>query len=150
MRPVIERLGEDEFAVHLDPPEREMIEGLAAQLEELLETDSPLLVRLFPPPYGDDLERNEGYAALAVPELIEHRRAAIEVLRSSADATRLNEEELTAWMRSINDLRLVLGTMLGIETDDDPVGAPEGLEHVRSIYGFMGALLETIVNALED
>jgi hypothetical protein len=150
MRPVIERLGEDEFAVHLDPPEREMIEGLAGQLEELLETDSPLLVRLFPPPYGDDLERNEGYAALAVPELIEHRRASIEVLRSSADATRLNEEELTAWMRSINDLRLVLGTMLGIETDDDPVGTPEGLEHVRSIYGFMGALLETIVHALED
>jgi hypothetical protein len=150
MRPVIERRGDDEFAVNLDPPERELLVGLAVQLEELLETDSPLLTRLFPPPYGDDLERNEGYAALAVPELIEHRRSSIEVLRSSAGATSLDTDQLTAWMRSINDLRLVLGTMLGIETDDDPSEAPEGLEHVQSIYGFLGALLDTIVYALTE
>lgn len=148
MRPVIERRGDDEFAVNLEPPERELLVGLAVQLEELLETDSPLLARLFPPPYGDDVERNEGYAALAVPELIEHRRASIELLRSSAGATTLDEEQLTAWMRSINDLRLVLGTMLGVENEDDPPEVPEGLEHAQSIYGFLGALLDTIVQAL--
>jgi hypothetical protein len=148
VRPVIERLGDDEFAVRLGAPERELLDELTRQLDDLLDTDSPLLVRLFPPPYGDDVERNQGYAALAVPELIEHRRESLEVLRTSSEATVLDEDRMAAWMRSVNDLRLVLGTLLGVESDDEPPEVPEELEHLQAIYEFLGSLLDTIVHAL--
>ncbi len=92
------------------------------QLRELLTTDSPALERLFPPPYGDDVDRNQGYAAVAHPELIEHRLAALDVVERSADATELDEDQLNAWMRSVNDLRLVLGTILEVTEDGE---APE-------------------------
>jgi hypothetical protein len=94
------------------------------------------------------VERNQGYAALAVPELIEHRRESLEVLRTSSEATVLDEDRMAAWMRSVNDLRLVLGTLLGVESDDEPPEVPEELEHLQAIYEFLGSLLDTIVHAL--
>jgi hypothetical protein len=148
VRPVIERLGDDEFAVRLGAPERELLGDLTRQLGDLLETDSPLLARLFPPPYGDDVERNEGYAALAVPELIEHRRESLDRLQASTEADVLDEDQMAAWMRSVNDLRLVLGTLLGVESDDEPPEVPEELEQLQGIYEFLGSLLDTIVHAL--
>jgi hypothetical protein len=55
---------------------------------------------------------------------------------------------MAAWMRSVNDLRLVLGTLLGVESDDEPPEVPEELEHLQAIYEFLGSLLDTIVHAL--
>jgi hypothetical protein len=120
------------------------------QLTELLATDSDLLVRLFPPPYGDDEERNAGYALLAGSELREHRLAALAQVREHLEATELDEGQLLAWMRSVNDIRLVMGTMLGIDDDvEEPELDQEGMAAYR-VYEFFGALLDTIVAALAE
>lgn len=149
-RSPIRRTVDGRFEIDLDGPSRLLISHLCSELEALLDSDSPLLVRLFPPPYGDDVERNQGYAALAGPELIEHRRQSLETLRQSVEATELDESELMAWMRSINDLRLVLGTLLGIESDDEPPDVPEDLLDTFGLYEFLGMLLDTIVQALAE
>jgi hypothetical protein len=146
----IHRTGDDTFAVDLDPEVRQMLGSFVEQLRELLGTDSDLLVRLFPPPYGDDDERNAGYAVLAGSELREHRLAALDVVSEHLDATELDEEQLMAWMRSINDIRLVMGTMLGVDDDlVEPELGPED-EAAHHVYEFFGALLEMIVAALAD
>lgn len=126
-----------------------LVEQLCDELESLLETDSPLLERLFPPPYGDDTERNEGYAVLAGPELIESRLRALATVREVLRAELVSEDQLLAWMRSLNDMRLVLGTMIGITDDDDspPTGA-EG--QAFAVYEFLGVMLEYTVAALTD
>ena len=105
------------FIVELDSSARDLLEHLTGEMEALLQTDSPLLSRLFPPPYGDDVERNEGYAALAGPELIENRAQGLSLLRSTVRSERLTAEELTVWMRTVNDMRLALGTLLDIRDD---------------------------------
>jgi hypothetical protein len=148
LRPPIRRTRAGDYRVELDESVRHLLAQLCTELEALLDTDSPLLARLFPPPYGDDLERNEGYAALAVPELIDRRRASLSVLRASVEATRLSGEELDAWMRSVNDLRLVLGTLLGLEDDSVEPDVPDDLLDTLAAYEFLGGLLDLIVEAL--
>ena len=105
------------YTVNLSEGERQLIEDLALDLRELLTTDSPMLQRLFPPPYGENEERNQGYSALAGSELVERKFAALDVVTGTISAEDLSEEEVEAWMRSINDIRLVLGTVLGISED---------------------------------
>jgi hypothetical protein len=107
-------------------------------------------VRLFPPPYGDDEERNQGYAVLAGAELMDHRLAALDQVSEHLDATVLDEDQLMAWMRSINDIRLVMGTMLGIEDDGHAPDLDDEGVAAYSVYEFFGALLDTIVDALAD
>jgi hypothetical protein len=146
----IRRTGDGTYAVDLDPEVRRLLGSFVDQLRELLSTDSELLVRLFPPPYGDDRERNEGYAVLAGAELIELRLAALDVVSEHLDATELDEGQLMAWMRSINDIRLVMGTMLGITEDGETPDLDEEGTAAYGVYEFFGALLETIVAALAD
>ena len=148
MARIVRRTRSGSYKIDLTPEMREMISILCAQVEVLLDSDSRLVARLFPPPYEDDAERNAGFAALATPELIEKRREAIETIRSTIDATTLTEDELMAWMRSINDIRLVLGTMLDVQDDHEIPAFPEGMEHMWGAYEYLGGVLEEIVMAL--
>jgi len=62
---------------------------------------------------------------------------------------RLDEEQLLAWMGSLNDLRLVLGTRLDVSEDmtgPDP-GHPEAA--LLEIYHYLGFLLEEVLVALD-
>lgn len=145
----VRRTGPDRFAVELDPQVRRLIAQMADELRQLLSTDSPALARLFPPPYGDDEERNQGYAVLAGAELVERRLAALDVVEGTVDAQELDGEQLEAWMRSINDVRLVLGTLLEVDEDDER-GRRRDDEPAYGAYELMGWLLDTIVEALAD
>ncbi len=149
-RPV-RSLGDGTYAVDLGDAERGLIRSTVEQLAELLhQTDSPALRRLFPPPYGDDVERNDGWAALAMPELIESRLASLAVVTDSIDRTVLDEDAIDAWMRSINDVRLVLGTVLDIVDDEAPIEVDESNAATYQAYEILGMLLETIVVARSE
>ncbi len=173
LRPPIRRKG-DAFVVRLGDDENELLSRLLAELRALLTTDDPAAValtgRLFPAAFPDDPEREAEYQRLMRDELVASRLASIDTVEallgdelSSGDG-RLDEDQLTALMRSINSLRLVLGTMLGIRGDDpdegheghegdagddpdavDPrlVGSPE-----HHLYGYLSWLLEHAVRAL--
>ena len=146
----IQRRRDGSYAVDLGQDQRQLLSTLVEQLRELLTTDSPVLERLFPPPYGDDQDRNEGYAAVAHPELIENRLAALDTMEQSLDATTLDQDQLSSWMRSINDLRLVLGTVLEITDDGEPPEVDQDNVATYQAYEFLGYLLERIVTALSD
>ncbi len=142
------RLRNGSVAVRLDEDERSLLAGLLDQLRELLGTDSPALRRLFPPPYGDDDERNAGYAVLAGAELVERRLAAIDTVLEGLELDQLDEEQALVWMRALNDLRLVLGTVLDITDDDShPVVTEDNLATVAA-YEHLGMLLDALVHAL--
>lgn len=146
-RPV-RRTRQGRYQLHLSPAERELLRLLPEQLATLLsDPTDPSLVRLFPPAYHDpgDAEREEEYRRLMVEDLVERQREALSVLASTAEADELSEEQLSAWMRSLNSLRLVLGTRLDVSEDDDPAAAttPE-----QQVYLFLGYLEEHVVEAL--
>jgi hypothetical protein len=141
-----QRGGDYRFTISDD--ERQLVLDLVRQLRELLTTDSPALRRLFPPPYGDDDERNAGYAVLAGSELVERRLAALDVIETTIDAETLTEDQLQTWMRSVNDLRLVLGTLLDVSDDEEPASGAD--ETMIAVYEYLGQLLELTVQALAD
>ena len=63
-----------------------------------------------------------------------------------------DEEQLVAWMGSINDIRLVLGTRLDVTEDDRGNEVPD--DHpdaqLHAVYHYLGWLEEQIVEALAE
>ena len=150
--PKIRRLRDGSYAVSLETWERDLLRTLPAQLRDLLSTDDPALERLYPPAYVDDDERNDEYQRLMRGDLIERRTTSIDVMESTIDATSLDEEQLTAWMGAVNDLRLVLGTRLDVSEDplEDQIDEDDPRAPAFALYGYLGHLQETIVAALSS
>jgi hypothetical protein len=149
----VKRTRAGDFEVKLPAEERAVLEALAPQLRELLGGDlaDPNLRRLFPTAYAEDAERDREYHALVRDDLADRRLAAIDTLLATLDERRLTEEQLTAWMGAVNDLRLVLGTRLDVseetELGDDPDDPDTAL---LALYTYLGFLLEQIVDALAE
>lgn len=149
--PRVRRRRDGAFDLRLPADERELLRNVAPQLRQLLDGDlaDPGLRRLFPVAYADDPERDREYQALVRDELADRRRAAVDTVVATIDETRLDEAQLLAWMGAVNDLRLVLGTRLDVSEETDPVPDPEDPEApLLVLYGYLGFLLESIVEAL--
>jgi hypothetical protein len=148
----IERRGSGSFVIRLSAEEREVLGRLPGQLRELLDDPDPdeAVLRLFPAAYGDDVVRNAGWEMEMRDELLARRKEALDVMEATVAAERLDTEQLTAWMRSINDLRLVIGTRLGIEEDHDLGAVPETHPAYPAVayYTYLSVLLEDTVEAL--
>jgi Domain of unknown function (DUF2017) len=146
----VRRRGEGQYQIRLRPNERVLMAELVAQMREqlLASTDDPSVRRLFPPAYPDDAERDAGYQVLTRDELLEHRLAALDVVERTLDGSTLDESEMTAWMSTLNSLRLVLGTRLDVdeelrELDENDPEAP-----AYAVYEYLGWVLSQVVDAL--
>jgi predicted AAA+ superfamily ATPase len=131
------------YRLRLSAGERDVLRTLPQQLSELLDQDNPALRRLFPPAFEDDPKRNEEYHRLMREDLVERHRQALETMARTVDATELTAEELTAWLGSLNDFRLVLGTTLDVTEDDMGSDDPE-----HALYHYLSYLEESVVTAL--
>jgi hypothetical protein len=124
--------------------------------------EDPVLHRLFPDAYGQDREAAADFRRYTERGLRDRKRRGAEVVLASLTSageggrqrTRvltLDDEEADAWMRTLTDLRLALGTRLGVEEGDEerwaslPVDDPA--RYVRQIFDWLGWLQETLVEA---
>jgi uncharacterized protein DUF2017 len=126
------------------------LRSLPSQLRELLAADDPSVGRLFPPAYEDDPERQSEYDELVRGDLTAQRLRALDVLEETLDAERLDEEQLTAWLGALNDLRLVLGTKLDMTDDMNPDDISDADEQapIYALYYYLGWLQEQVVEEL--
>ena len=153
--PVVRARSDGRFDLVLDRRVRAVIDDALDGITQLLETpDEPMLARLQPTTYPDDADREAGYRLLAGDELRTSHRAAIETLRTVFDEGTATDEQLWSAIRALNSVRLVTGTLLGIETEDDHPDTE--LDPADPAYG-MWALYELsafvqhhIVQALAD
>ncbi len=143
------------FRLHLDVEDRGLITRLLGELKELLSSEAnertaPLLHRLFPPAFHDDAEKEAEYQRLMREELVASRVAAVDQVAALLDdaAGTLSESETMAFMRSVNAIRLVLGTMLDITDDESAENADMNDSPEFSLYGYLAWLLEWTVRAL--
>lgn len=150
--PKVKRSRDGTYAVTLETWERDLLRTLPGQLRDLLASDDPALERLYPPAYVGDDERNAEYVRLVKGDLERRRLTSIDVMESTIDATRLDEEQLVAWMGALNDLRLVLGTRLDVSEDplEDQVAEDDPRAPAFALYGYLGFLQETVVAALSS
>ena len=138
------------YQLNLEDGERTMLKELAPQFTELLDDpDHPALMRLFPPAYSNliDVEHQDEYRRLMMEDLVARHREEFEMLESTADASTLSEEQLLAWSRAINSIRLVLGTYLDITEDDDD---RDPLSSEESVYRWLTFLLGEAIEAMAD
>ncbi|MEA2933265.1 MAG: hypothetical protein QOI56_2050 [Actinomycetota bacterium] len=140
------------YEIRLPESERVLLRSLAPQMRELLSSDDPVLERLFPVAYPMDEDRETEYRLLVRDELRSSHEAALAALEESADAERLDEEQLQAWMRAVNEVRLVLGTRLDVteEGDERPTEPDDPREAAFAVYDYLTWLQGTIVEALSQ
>ncbi len=139
-----------DYTVSLPAEERDVLRTLPEQLRGMLATEDPNLERLFPPAYLGDDTRNAEFARLMHMELLGRRLAALDLLEETVDAERLTEEQILAWLGSLNDTRLVLGTMLDVSEDMEPdaIGEADARYPMWVLYHFLSALVGEIIEAL--
>ena len=142
-------------------------------LEDLLdfsgpttEPDDPVLARLFPTAYPDDVEAAGEFRRFTEGSLRDGKARnavlIIDTLEESGLPPELEEDGLWidvelsvadahAWMRSFTDIRLALATRLGIEEGDesywDMLPEEDPRTHVHDIYEWVGYLQETLVQS---
>lgn len=150
----IKRAGSGTFRVNVADGERELLRNLLPQLRELLTAPEgsvdDRVRRLFPTAYAEDPERDAEYQRFMREELVASRLAAIEQVERSLDAKELDEAQLVGWMQSVNAVRLVLGTMLDVQEDDnfDDLAEDDPDLHNYALYGYLSGLLDEMVTAL--
>ncbi len=115
--------------------------------------EDPALARLFPDAYLDDSEAASEFRRFTETSLREtkvaHATTALETLRRSGDKVTLSAQEAQAWLGALNDVRLALGTRLGVTEegmaelpDDDPRAA------TFHVYDWLTFLQESLVRSL--
>jgi len=141
------------YVVRLPTAEREVLGSLPPMLRSMLlepDQEDPALRRLFPSAFLDDERASAEFDSVVRDDLLGQRLAAIETLERTVDSDRLSEEELSAWLSSVNDLRLVLGVRLAVTEESTPEefeGDPE-TERAYALYSYLSYLEEEMVEAL--
>jgi hypothetical protein len=133
--------------VTLRSEDRQLLKELPMQLLAAISVnrEDPNFRRLFPPAYAGDAKAEEEYRELVGTELDQARSLALETLSKTAGATELTEQELDAWLRALNDIRLWLGTVLDV-SEDDADEEPDDPPHI--LYQVLTVLQELAVSAL--
>jgi hypothetical protein len=156
-RPPVYRAG-DRFRLHIGDDELGLIRRLLDELRDLLLSDddgsgpaSEMLTRLFPVAHPDDAELEAEYQRLMRVELVASKLKAIEAVEAVIDESgaTIDEAQLTAFMQSINSIRLVLGTLLDVTDDPDAEVVSEHDDTAEyQLYGYLSWLLEWTVRTL--
>lgn len=121
---------------------------------ELTDISTDKFRRLFPTAYHDDPESDSEYQRLMKGELMASRLDSLSAARAALERTPdddtliLTSHELDVFTRSINNLRLVLGTMLNVQESDDFDDVRDDPARLHfHLYSYLGWLLDWAVTA---
>jgi Domain of unknown function (DUF2017) len=148
----IRRRRDGRFDLDLPRNEREMLRMLPGALREVVTGNDPAAERLFPPAHPEDPIREEEYRRLTREGLVGKRLSAIEIVESTLGARQLDEEQLSAWLGALNDLRLVLGSRLEIteESYDRELEPDDPRAPGMALYHYLSWLVAQAVDALAE
>jgi hypothetical protein len=151
------------------PPEDSGVEGdmlsgvMPTSFDPVDAPEDPVLRRLLPDAYRDDAEASGEFRRLTDAELRSGKRGGLS--RIVADLSReessprggghrldLDEDAASEWLAALTDLRLALGTRIGVTEDMDaerdslPVDSPRYAE--IATYDWLSWLQDAMVRAL--
>jgi hypothetical protein len=142
---------------------RQCVAELAALLADHPDPDDPAVERLFPDVYPEDPEAAAEFRRFTEADLkaakLDQAKTVLSDLLEAGGEIRLVDEQADLWLRALTDVRLALGTRLGVqdETDieaelDDAVGRNPTSPRVGqlSVYAYLTYLQESLVGALID
>ena len=158
------RIGNDRVRVRLANDEVAVLRGLPDQLRTVLGEgeDEPVNRRLFPPAYLDvaDIEQDAEFQRLMHDDLVAEKLTNLDLVtgtlaRGTSSVRRwtveLTDEEATAWLGVLNDLRLALGVRLDITEDfDGDVDDTDPRAPALRLLSYLGWLEEQLLEALQS
>ncbi len=135
------------------------IEELAAAIGATGPTsppEDPVLARLLPDAYRDDPEAAGEFRRYTEQGLRSGKVAAaqtvLDTLPAGGGHVRLGPEDAQAWLRALNDVRLAIGTVLGITEDYEDEMEAASWADPRSayleVYHWLGYVQDSLVRAL--
>ena len=130
--------------------------------------DDPVLQRLLPDGYTDDLDASGDFRryterALSETKVANARTVIASLLEGGLDPAdvetndakvevELDAAAVQAWLRSLTDIRLSVAVRLGIESDEDLVAVADSDDEtvvvMSDIYDWLGYVQETLVQSL--
>jgi ATP-dependent Clp protease adaptor protein ClpS len=149
----------EQAEMHCHQLHRPGLEGVLAQVPEWLASvgrpgSDPAADRLTPHAYMDDEDAGAEFDRLMIPELDAGRRHDREAYdrvleRASQGSTVLDADEVFSVLRVLDEVRLVMASRLGIDSDDwqapdDVQDAPE-----LHLYHLLGWLQDALIEAAE-
>jgi hypothetical protein len=141
--------------VELPTELRELLVNVARQMREVLTddeyADSPALARLLPTAVPGDPMESLGFEQLMGQAIRDGKVEAATILEATAFQDRLSDEETLAWLRCLNDVRLMLGTHLNVREDLDieTFMRDPATEHAAVVYIALSELVEMMVRAVD-
>jgi hypothetical protein len=152
--------------LRLEAVEVALLETLLAELSTLVaddgDHDDPVVARLYPAAYRSDDDAEDEFRSLTRDSLRADRLARIAACvqdLDGADASQATDVDIAdpetgeRWIKALNDLRLALGTRLGVTEDDGPEdvdadGDPAPGDHSRLVYHWLTAVQDSVVTSL--
>nr|WP_243862383.1 DUF2017 domain-containing protein [Frigoribacterium faeni] len=131
-----------------------MLGDLVAQLVTVLEggdANDPAVARLLPSAYPDDEEAAAEFRRFTSDDLTARKLAnARRVLDDLAPpaAERLDQAAQQSWLRTLTDLRLVLGSRLGVTADGPAPSDDPQVMVMHDVFDWLGYLQESLVQTL--
>jgi hypothetical protein len=118
--------------------------------------EDPVLARLLPDAYRDDPEAAGEFRRYTEQGLRSGKVAAaqtvLDTLPAGGGRVRLRPEDAQAWLRALNDVRLAIGTVLGITEDYEDEMEAASWADPRSayleVYHWLGYVQDSLVRAL--
>lgn len=152
--------------VRLAPPEADTLASLLTDLIDALQPDGldrddPVFRRLYPDGYRSNAEAADAFRTLTESTLHAERLARAEqCLAGLAEArgagrrapgkldVTVDEDACERWLRVLNDMRLAIGTRIGITEDDEFDFDPQAEGAMpRALYAYLTAVQDALVRA---
>jgi hypothetical protein len=117
--------------------------------------DNPVLSRLLPDAYRTDADAAGEFRRYTDADLRAGKRANAQVLLDAipiqGGKIAVSRDDADAWLTCLNDMRLALGTSLGVteETDPDDLDEDDPEFHALNVYGWLGMLQESLLSCLD-
>jgi hypothetical protein len=135
------------------PDELEMLLGLSGN-DEL--PGDPVLARLLPDAYREDPQASAEFRRYTEETLrsakINSAQAVLASLPAEGGEVVLSEQECEHWLRALNDVRLALGTRLGITDEEADMAADFSADEPRAaylwVYQWLAYLQDSLIEAL--
>jgi hypothetical protein len=143
------------FTLHIGKDERALVSRLLEELRAMQSDPAAAeaTVRLFPVVHPNDAGEEEEWQRLMRDELVQSRTEGIDtvvqVLARPGRKVTVDSDEMLAFVRAVNSVRLVLGTILEVTEDDDLDAPPELVESPEyQLYGYLSYVLDACVRAM--
>jgi hypothetical protein len=152
LRSLVVELIEPEAARATDLDELEAL----LQAQAASKPEDPVLARLLPDGYKDDDDAAgefRKYTELSLrASKYDAAQAMLDSLPEDGGKLQLTPDQAQSWLKALNDVRLALGTKLGVSEDFeaqwDGLATKDPRRTAFEVYAWLGAVQESLVRAL--